>query len=103
MLLDGLALLLVVEVKHDIVATSMKLESDGIKFLWAKNDPAPADQDFARYLHWLSDNFQRLSDLDDILLGVIGKCKAKVFDRCKKASREWAQAANQILCHNDTS
>jgi hypothetical protein len=86
--LDGLALLFVF-CQGDVTAVSYWQSADGLKLLWAKNEPVD-DPDTQNYIKKLLDNVQTNASAGDLLLDiVIPMCKEKILYRVKKLAKSF--------------
>jgi hypothetical protein len=86
--LDGLALLLVFRSQRDVAAVSYWQSANGLKLLWAKNEPVD-DHNTHNYIKELLDNVQRSASTGDLLDIVISMCKEKILHRVKKLAKSF--------------
>lgn len=100
-MLDGLALLLIIQQKSECAATALveetgpKPEDKIIKILWAKNDPKALTAKQQKYLDKLIESFKRLDAPDQTLLLVVDACRAKIIQRCQKVFKLFEKQSEQ--------
>ena len=85
--LDGLALLLVFR-PQDVAAVSYWQSADGLKLLWAKDEPVD-DPNTHNYIKKLLDNVQINASTADLLDIVISMCKEKILHRVRKLAKSF--------------
>jgi len=86
--LDGLALLLVFRPQGDVAAVSYWQSADGLKLLWAKNEPVD-DLNTHNYIKKLLDNVRINTSTADLLDIVISMCKEKILHRVRKLAKSF--------------
>jgi len=86
--LDGLALLLVFRPKGDVAAVSYWQSADGLKLLWAKNEPVD-DAMTDNYIKKLLENVQANTPTAGLLDIVISMCKEKILHRVRKLAKSF--------------
>jgi len=99
--LDGLALLLVFRPQGDVAAVSYWQSADGLKLLWAKNEPVD-DLNTHNYIKKLLDNVRINTSTADLLDIVISMCKEKILHRVRKLAKSFSVSqADQPVSRTD--
>jgi hypothetical protein len=93
-ILDGLTLLFVFTSRRGVAAVSYWQSAEGIKLLWAKNQPVD-DSNQLRYIKDLFENITNGAKESELLHIVIAMCREKIFHRVRKLAGSFG------VCQND--